>query len=289
MKQPTYMRQRYLLSFVGQLGADGISRTNLQKLIFLHEHDSGISYYDFVPYKYGPYSFQLKRDIDVLCNSSHLKKTSNPQRIYLNFKASDLITNTFSIVSDRGDDLLRRTYREYPYYAINSITLRKLFNDYEIEYILRKGKPARSDDSVLFTIGYEGLSLEAFVNILIKNDVRLLCDVRKNPISRKFGFSRVQLESVLPNLRIKYINIPELGIDSNKRASLNARVDYENLFSEYSDTLHDRVIYLKKVYELMSTKKRIALMCYEKDPEMCHRNIIRSYLVDMYGMESINL
>ena len=228
MNQPTYMRQRYLLSFVGQLGANGISRTNLQKLIFLNEQDSGISYYDFIPYRYGPYSFQLERDIEVLCRDSYLRKVD--KRLCL--EDYGFITNTLSIAAERGDDLLRTTYRKCPYYAIHSTVLHRLFSDSEIEYILQRGKPACSNDSVLFTIGYEGLSLEAFINILIKNDIRLLCDVRKNPISRKFGFSRVQLESVLPNLKINYINIPELGIDSDKRASLNARVDYENLFSD---------------------------------------------------------
>ncbi len=41
---------------------------------------------------------------------------------------------------------------------------------------------------MLFTIGYEGRGIEAFIDILIWNDSRILCDVRKNPISRKLVF-----------------------------------------------------------------------------------------------------
>lgn len=285
MKQPTYMRQRYLLSFVGQLGVGGVSCTNLQKLIFLNEQNSGVFYYDFIPYKYGPYSFQLERDINVLCSASYLRVSG--RRLYL--EDSSLVAGTLFIALERGKALLKRTYREYPYYAINSAILRKLFSDGEAERILHSGMPVRSNKSVLFTIGYEGLSIEAFINTLIRNNVRLLCDVRKNPVSRKFGFSKSQLERILPKIKIKYINIPELGIASEKRASLNARSDYEDLFSDYRDTISDRMFYLKEVYKLMLKRNRIALMCYEKNPEMCHRNIIRNCLVEMYGMESVDL
>ena len=43
------------------------------------------------------------------------------------------------------------------------------------------------------TIGYEGLSLEQYIVTLLINDVRVLCDVRKNAYSQKFGFSKNQL------------------------------------------------------------------------------------------------
>ena len=46
----------------------------------------------------------------------------------------------------------------------------------------------------LFTIGYEGISLETYINKLIINDVNVLCDVRKNAYSQKYGFSKQTLE-----------------------------------------------------------------------------------------------
>jgi hypothetical protein len=45
----------------------------------------------------------------------------------------------------------------------------------------------------IVTIGYEGRSLEAFLNLLLQNSVTLLCDVRRNPLSRKYGFSKSTL------------------------------------------------------------------------------------------------
>ena len=63
--------------------------------------------------------------------------------------------------------------------------------------------------------------IEAFINNLIQNDIRLLCDVRKNPLSRKFGFSKGKLSHILDTIGIKYVHIPDLGIESDKRRSLD--------------------------------------------------------------------
>jgi uncharacterized protein (DUF488 family) len=45
----------------------------------------------------------------------------------------------------------------------------------------------------LCTIGYEGRSLEDYLNVLLQEGVTLLCDVRRNPLSRKYGFSKSTL------------------------------------------------------------------------------------------------
>ncbi|MBR0317505.1 MAG: DUF488 family protein [Synergistaceae bacterium] len=287
MKQPTYIRQRYLLEFIAALPDKGISRTNLQKLVFLDEQYSGIFYYDFVPYKYGPYSFLLDNDIDVLCNHFYIRK--NMQKIYIDgFIPSKNLS--LLVASERGDDLLRKTYREYPYYAINSTILNKLFKASEVQGIFNGNKYIiNSSDDVLFTIGYEGKSLEAFINILLQNRINLLCDVRKNPFSRKFGFSQSKLKTILPKVGIKYINISALGIESEKRIFLNNIEDYKNLFLDYEKSLPYKMEYIEMLYELFLHEHRIALMCYEKSPEMCHRNIISKYLVKMYNVKTINL
>ncbi len=75
---------------------------------------------------------------------------------------------------------------------------------------------------------------------LIKNDIRVLCDIRKNAFSMKYGFSKKQLKFIVENaclpdrqVDIKYFHIPELGIESNKRQKLNSKKDYEKLFNDY--------------------------------------------------------
>ena len=69
--QPTYKRQRFLLSYIRQLN-ESVSVTDIQKLIFLYTMKEKTEYYEFVPYRFGPYSFQLAEDIEILCRGNSL-------------------------------------------------------------------------------------------------------------------------------------------------------------------------------------------------------------------------
>jgi uncharacterized protein (DUF488 family) len=141
----------------------------------------------------------------------------------------------------------------------------------------------------MFTIGYEGKSIEAFINTLIKNNVRILCDVRKNPLSRKFGFSKGKLSHITNTIGIEYVHIPGLGIDSEKRLSLSSTDDYIRLFNDYKKNLPNLNKYLNEVYTLLIHNSRIALMCYEYEPEKCHRHVIRDYIVEQHNIRSVDL
>ena len=61
----------------------------------------------------------------------------------------------------------------------------------------------------------------------------MLCDVRRNPVSRKPGFSRKALASSCDAIGIRYVHMPELGIASDKRRTLSTEADYDALFAEY--------------------------------------------------------
>lgn len=283
---PTYKRQRFLLSFISQL-PDEVALTNLQKLVFLYSMGEKSDFYEFVPYKFGPYSFQLREDVDVLRKNGFLSR-----------KAFGIVASkeyqgetAFPIATERGDELIRRTYREYPYYAINSEIIPRLFHNDSVtpEKIRQEKEQYVQTEQMLFTIGYEGRSLEAFMNILVKNDVHLLCDVRRNSFSRKFGFTKDRLEQTAKVMGIKYLHFPSLGIESAKRKSLDTEADYATLFDDYRETLPCRKKQLDSLYEQLCSHVRIALMCFEKEPEMCHRHIIRDYLCNKYPIRSMDL
>jgi uncharacterized protein (DUF488 family) len=127
--------------------------------------------------------------------------------------------------------------------------------------------------SSLFTIGYEGKSLESYLNILIRNNIKVLCDVRKNPLSRKYGFSEKTLQNACEAVHIKYIHIPELGIVSEKRKNLNSQQDYDLLFKEYEETvLPNQKNSLSHIKDLVKEYKRVSLTCYEASATQCHRS-----------------
>jgi uncharacterized protein (DUF488 family) len=272
--QPTYKRQRFLLAFIRQLGS-GVSATDLQKLVFLHTMNEGGEFYEFLPYKFGSYSFQLAEDVDILGRNGYL--TVEGTKV----KATGVYSqdNLFAIDTERGNNLIRKAYRAYPYYTINSEMIDRLyFNTEETARFNGERQKYSQTEQSLFTIGYEGKSIEAFINALIQNGVKLLCDVRKNPLSRKFGFSKSKLQHITGMVGIQYIHIPNLGIESDKRSTLETAEDYEVLFDDYSNTLPTLEPYLDWVYSLLRANIRIALMCYEKDAAMCHRHVIRDYI-----------
>ncbi len=282
--QPTYKRQRFLLAFIRQL-REGVTSTDLQKLVFLYTMKENSRFYEFIPYKYGAYSFQLATDVDILRRNGYLSIDGFLIQAVGDYPPEVL----FPIATERGDSLIRKAYREYPYFAVNSEITNRLFSGAEAEQYKHQKRYYAQTSQMLFTIGYEGKSIEAFMNTLIQNDIRLLCDVRKNPLSRKFGFSKSKLEHIAENIEIKYIHLPALGIESDKRNSLDTIEDYQCLFRGYSKALPNLKSQLEYLYSLLRSNVRIALMCYEREPERCHRHVIRDYLSTNYDIRSVDL
>ena len=137
----------------------------------------------------------------------------------------------------------------------------------------------------LLSIGYEGITLETYINKLIINDVHVLCDVRKNAFSQKYGFSKSQLQKACEGVGIRYVHIPELGIESDKRLELHSQTDYDTLFQDYEKTtLKNNHIALLKVRDLIVKDKRVALTCFEKNPLQCHRTRVANALMQLPGI-----
>jgi len=150
----------------------------------------------------------------------------------------------------------------------------------------------QSNKTILFTIGYEGVSLEEYVNKLIANDVKVLCDVRKNSYSMKFGFSKSQLQAACNCVGIEFVHIPQLGIDSDKRQELNTQADYDKLFLQYrTDVLTQTQAYQDKLLDLLTKHKRIALTCFEANICQCHRTHLADAIVKhpLFAFELIHL
>lgn len=61
----------------------------------------------------------------------------------------------------------------------------------------------------------------------------MLCDVRRNPWSRKYGFSKSTLSNACEGVGIRYEHLPELGIVSDARRNLETQADYDALFAHY--------------------------------------------------------
>jgi hypothetical protein len=185
----------------------------------------------------------------------------------------------------RGNALIAEQYRRFPYYATRSEIVDKLGLEPESKARINAAKP-RNAGAGLMTIGYEGKSLEHYLNQLLKAGVMLLCDVRRNPLSRKYGFSKSTLSKACEGVGIRYEHLPQLGIDSEDRKCLNTQADYDALFAEYErSSLPKQAEALEKIRHWIASGERVALTCFESEPHQCHRHCVAEALEQAEGKE----
>ena len=169
-----------------------------------------------------------------------------------------------------SDYLIKHTYKNYPYYAIHSKIAHQVLNQEELDKVIEQ--KTISTKNALFTIGYEGVTIEQYINKLIKADVKVLCDVRKNSYSMKYGFSKSQLKMACEGVGIHFLHIPEVGIVSDKRKELNTQKDYDVLFEDYVQTVIPKTLSEQEmILNLIKEHQRVAITCFEKDICQCHR------------------
>lgn len=274
-----YYRRKILLALMQQFGGS-LTRTDLQKLLFLYSQNQNDPSFYFIPYKYGCFSYQANQDISTMIKYNQICEISTGWQVidnenYINkLKMKDRIDliqfyNKFKNI--KGDHLIKYVYEKFPYYAINSQIAKEKLDEYHYNKV-KELKPNNNEYSI-FTIGYEGKSVEEYVNQLINKNVKVLCDIRKNPLSMKYGFSKNQLKNIVENVNIQYIHLPELGIESNKRKELNTIEDYKILFDDYEEnTLPQKENEINKLVKIFNNEKRIALTCFEADYNCCHRS-----------------
>lgn len=282
-----YYRRKVLLAILEKFGGQ-LSKTDLQKYLFLFSQKQSNPAYDFYPYRFGCYSAQVTQDLGTLKKYELVQETplgwelSKSEHFFTTLKAADqkdLVSFHQEFRMLTGKDLIRYVYTHYPFYAIHSEIAKDILSINELANV-DKEKP-KSNTRAIFTIGYEGKSIEKYVTELIRNSVTVLCDVRKNPLSMKFGFSKKQLKGIVESVGIKYIHFPGLGIVSSKRQELHSKSDYNKLFLEYQRTTlrknESDIIALKKIFE---ENGRIALTCFEADSVCCHRSHTANALLD---------
>jgi len=254
-----------------------LTRMQLVKLMFLASTEHQL--YDFVPYRYGPFSFQLSHDLRHLEREGYLTQAGD--RVLFTERAfpepdPSIQKGIASVLSRFGEfqekDLLDYVYRQYPETTIFS-RIRRMETYYR-------------DEIGMATIGYEGKNIDRFLSILVENKISRLIDVRKNPISMKYGYSKSQLVHALEKLGISYLHLPGLGIDGSRRKNLTDE-GYAELFRRYARELGNKEDLLDIIASHAETEK-VALMCFEAHPEDCHRGLIAQRFRDE-GLDVIDL
>jgi len=286
-----YYREKIILSLLEEFGYF-LGKTQLQKYLFLFTRMQKEPSYDFIPYNYGCFSFQANKDLEHLQKDRIINKEEGWKLISTNKTYKDMLNNEdrkilYQVRKNYKDlntnNLVKKVYLYYPYYTIFSTIKDEILSKIEqdnINKIIENNYNINETATTLFTIGYEGISFENYLNKLIENNIKVLIDVRRNPFSHKYGFSKNILASIVTKIGIKYIHIPELGIVAEKRQKLETLDDYCALFDDYESTLPSKHIYLEKILEYLDKYNRVALTCFEKDVRMCHRTRIKDYIIN---------
>jgi uncharacterized protein (DUF488 family) len=132
----------------------------------------------------------------------------------------------------------------------------------------------------LYTIGYEGLSLEQFIGKLRNNHIQALIDVRELPLSRKPGFSKTKLSEALENVGIQYQSVRDLGSPRKLRHEFRDTNDWDDFSTQFLEHLQGQRDLLEALVE-QAYEETVCLMCFEHDSTRCHRSIVAERVIDI--------
>jgi uncharacterized protein (DUF488 family) len=136
---------------------------------------------------------------------------------------------------------------------------------------------------ILFTIGYEKLDQKQFMAHLSNHGVEVVADIRKLPVSRKKGFSKTALRETLSCEGIDYLNYQPLGAPKELRDELYKSGNYDRFFRKYEKNISDKTDYLAEILSLINSGRNVALLCFERNPQECHRKVVAEQIRKLDG------
>jgi uncharacterized protein (DUF488 family) len=126
----------------------------------------------------------------------------------------------------------------------------------------------------IFTIGYEGATMADFLAALTAAGVERVIDVRALPLSRRPGFSKSSLAASLLEAGIGYVHLKALGTPKRGRDAAK-KGDRATLEEVYAGQLELPEAQAQAAQMLaLAAEKPSALLCFERDPCVCHRSLL---------------
>jgi uncharacterized protein (DUF488 family) len=282
-------RQKIILKLL-QLSGGSAPRLKLVKLAFLLGRSGfhgDTTFYRFLPYKYGPFSFTmyhellgLARDGYIIDDADRLSVKPLSKQPTTTIKAKTT-THLRAFWDDHGHlptgDLVNLAYSKYPWFTVNSERKERRASKRPV------AKPA------VFTAGYEGLQVDDFLDLLMRAGVQRLIDVRNNPISRRYGFHKGTLTRLCEGLGIEYRHFPQVGIPSAWRSAVASEAGYSRLFERYRrDVLPEQPEVIREVADLVNDRSSV-LVCQEREACRCHRSHLADRVAALTGLPILNL
>jgi uncharacterized protein (DUF488 family) len=121
----------------------------------------------------------------------------------------------------------------------------------------------------IFTIGHSNQLFSSLLELIKKNDINLLVDVRTSPYSKYSPhFNKKPLMKALVESQVEYVYLGNKigGKPKDKKFYHDDKLVYHLL--ENDDNYHEGLEELLRLTE----DYRIVVMCSEEDPYRCHRH-----------------
>jgi uncharacterized protein (DUF488 family) len=136
----------------------------------------------------------------------------------------------------------------------------------------------------IFTIGHSNHDISKFVSLLKNREIDVLVDVRTSPYSKHVPhFNKKKIETSLRRDAILYLYM------GNRLGGLSSSGSGGRTL-KYREVSKDEV-FLSAIDELLkiAEKKRVVIMCAEKDPNRCHRKHLISQELKKRKVEVIHI
>ncbi len=132
-------------------------------------------------------------------------------------------------------------------------------------------KGLTSDGVQIYSIGHSDHTIEGFLDLLQRNGIALLVDVRSQPYSRWVPqFNREKLARELEAAGVHYIF---MGDSLGGRPASPGSSDDDHDYSDYRQLAQSEPFQagIERLLELAAAQ-RVAMMCAEGDYQRCHRS-----------------
>src|SRR4051794_40432889 len=141
----------------------------------------------------------------------------------------------------------------------------------------------------LFTIGYEGKTMDEFLGELEAAGVERVIDVRAVAASRRPGFSKTALANSLRERGVDYLHLRPLGTPAaGREAARKGRTgEMRRIYAEQLET-PEAELALAQALDAASERKA-ALLCFERDAAGCHRSMLAERMVARTYFEVVDL
>lgn len=134
----------------------------------------------------------------------------------------------------------------------------------------------------VFTLGYQGLDLGAYIRELVKVGAGTVIDVRETAWSNRPDFVKSTLYQGLDDARINYVHVRRAGNPSRIRKAASST---EECLSEYRQYLWQNLAAADELYSFVRMASEggrpPCLLCYERDPRECHRSVLIERLLEL--------